>query len=403
MAKIEVPSNGSPEITIESVSGSLQVKGWDEDNIRIDIHNADDLHYTADDDMLTLTADSDCVLRVPSDTTLTVQSVSRDAYITNIDGEVSIESVSGSLTIKNVGETKVENVSGNLTIRGVEGELYINEVSGNASIRDIEGGLKAEEVHANLSLRNIEGEIEANTDGNADLRLDVEDTGDINVEASGNLFCYLKPPGDSDLHFESGAQSIHVNTTESKIHVSASEHEMTLGDGGNDVWLKAGGHIDFRSRDEGHGVDLDLDLDFVDETSGLADEISEQVSAQVEAQIEALNGQLESLQERLRTTGDRATRKAQERVAVAQRRLQLKLQNRSGRGGLTFQMPKKADQVSEQERMLVLQMVQDKKISVAQAEMLLNTIEGRAVPEPEAAKPAKPALDAPEEKSESNA
>lgn len=391
MAKIEIPSNGSPEITIESVSGSLQVKGWDEDNIRVDVHNQDDLHYTADDDMLTLRSDSDCVLRVPSESTLTVQSVSRDAYIANIEGEVSIESVSGSLTMKNVGETKVENVSGNFTVRGVDGELYINEVSGNASIRDVEGDLKAEEVHANLVLRNIEGEIEAKTDGNADLRLDVEDTGDINVEASGNLFCALNPPGDSDLHFESGAQSIHINTMESKVHVQATEHEMTLGDGGNDVWLKAGGHIDFRSRDEGHGVDLDLDLDFVDETSGLAEEISEQVSAQVEAQIEALNAQLEGLQERLRHTGDRATRKAQERVAAAQRRLQLKLQNRSGRGGLTFQMPKKVDPVTEQERMLVLQMVQDKKINVAQAEMLLNTIEGRAIAQPETPKPEAPA------------
>jgi hypothetical protein len=389
MAKIEIPSNGSPDVTIESVSGSLQVKGWDEDNIRIDIQNADDLHYTADDDMLTMTADSDCVLRVPTDSNLTIQSVNRDAYVANLDGEVSIESVSGSLTMKNVGETKVENVSGNLTIRGIDGDLYVNEVSGNAAIRDVEGDLRAEEVHANLSLRNIEGEIVAKSDGNADLRLDVEDTGEINVEAAGNLFCALNPPGESDLHFESGAQSIHINTTEKKLHVQASEHQMELGDGGVDVWLKAGGHIDFRCREDGGGgIDLDLDLDFVDEANGLADEISEQVSAQVEAQIESLNAQLEGLQEKLRHTGDRATRKAQERVAAAQRRLQVKLQNRGGRG-VTFQMPKKADPVSEQERMLVLQMVQDKKISVAQAEMLLNTIEGRAVPvAPKAEPPA---------------
>jgi hypothetical protein len=373
------------EITIESVSGSLQVKGWDEERVRIDVTNEDDVHYTADDDMLTFSSDSDCVLRVPSECSLRVQSVSRDAYIANIEGEVSIESVSGSLTIKNVGETKVENISGNLNLRGVEGDLHVYEVAGNASIRDVEGDLQAGEVHANLSLRNIEGEIDAKSDGNADLRLDVEDTGDITVEAAGNLFCALNPPSDSDLHFEAGAQSIHIQTAESKLHVKATEHEMTLGDGGPDVWLKAGGHIDFRSR-EGQADDLDLDLDFIDETSGLAEEISEQVSAQVEAQIESLNAQLEGLQERLRHTGDRATRRAQERVAAAQRRLQLKLQNKSGRG-IAFQFPnKKPDPVSEQERMMVLQMVQDKKISVAQAEMLLNTIEGRATAQPEAPK-----------------
>jgi hypothetical protein len=39
----------------------------------------------------------------------------------------------------------------------------------------------------------------------------------------------------------------------------------------------------------------------------------------------------------------------------------------------------KAEPVSEEERMLVLQMVQENKITVREAEILLNTLEGRAV------------------------
>lgn len=385
MARIELPSDGSPHVTIENVNGSLQVKGWSEDRIRIDVRSEEDLHYTNTADMLTLQANSDCVLRVPEESTLTVQSVNRDAYIANVEGEVHVESVSGSLTIKAVGETRIENISGNLNVRTVEGDLSVSEIAGNAAIRGVEGDLKAEDVHANLSLREIEGEIVAHTDGNADLRLDMDDTGDVEVEAAGNLFCNLVSGNDADLEFESGAQSIHINTDEVRKHVQASQHEFTLGDGGSDVRLKAGGHIDFRSRESGEGfdVDLDLDLDMIDEATGLADEISERVGAQ----LESLNEQMESLQERLRRqNNDRATRKAHDRVAAAQRKLQLRMQNRGGGRSFGVNLPtKKADPVSEQERMLILQMVQDKKISVAQAEMLLNTIEGRQLTPPPAA------------------
>jgi hypothetical protein len=393
MARIELPTDGSPHVTIESVNGSLQVKGWSEERIRIDVRSEDDLHYTNTDDMLTLHADSDCVLRVPEESALTVQSVNRDAYIANVEGEVHVESISGSLTIKAVGETRIENVSGNLTVRTVEGDLAVSEIAGNAAIRGVEGDLKAEDVHANLSLREIEGEIVAHTDGNADLRLDMDDAGDVEVEAAGNLFCNLAAGNDADVEFESGAQSIHINTDEVRKHVQASQHEFTLGDGGSDVRLKAGGHIDFRSREnDSIDVDLNLDLDMIDETTGLADEITEQVSAQLEAQLESVNEQLESLQERLRHTTDRATRKAHERVAAAQRKLQLRMQNRSSGRSFGVNLPmKKADPVSEQERMLILQMVQDKKISVTQAEMLLNTIEGRPlVPAPAAEAGDKP-------------
>lgn len=385
MARIEFPTNSSPEITIQGVNGSLQVKGWNEDRIRIDVRSEDDVRFTNSEDMLTLSAGSDCVLRVPSEGNLSLQGVNRDAYIANIEGSVSVDGVDGSLTVKAVGETRIQNVAGNLNVRQVEGELSVADISGNAAIRGVEGDLKAVDVHANLSLREIEGEIMARSDGNADLRLDTDDTGDVQVEAAGNLFCTLAPDNDAEVHLESGGHSIHINTDEVRKHVQAASHTFTLGDGGNDVQLKAGGNIDFRSRESGDfDVDLDLDLDMLGETAGLADEITEQVSAQLEAQLESLNEQMESLQQRLRQTSDRATRKAQERVAAAQRRLQLRMQNRGGGRTFGVNLPiKKADPVSEQERMMILQMVQEKKISVAQAEMLLNTIEGRPIPQPE--------------------
>lgn len=382
MARIDIPSNDNPEIQIESISGSLQVKGWDEESIRIEVRSQGDLHYDAEDGNLSLSCDSDCILRVPGESTIHVESVSGDAYISYVEGSVQVDAVGGSLTLKSVGTTGIGEIAGNLAARNIEGELSAEEISGNATLRDVEGDLELKEVHANLSLRNVEGNVEAKSAGNADLRLEIETGMDYEVEAGGNLFCYLGDEADADVSLQSAAGSIQVFTAEGRQNLQTQNHEFVLGEGGASVELKAGGHIDFRCHDSKSSADFDLDLDFVEDMSGLADEISEQVSAQVEGQLEALNAQLETLQERLRQSGDRAALHAQRRVEAAQRKLQHKLQHKfRGPHGRIINFGsagKTAEPVSDSERMLILQMVQEKKINVSEAEMLLNTLEGQA-------------------------
>ncbi len=396
MARIDIPSGDGSEVEIKSVAGSLQIKGWDEESIRIEVRSQDDLHYEADDNSLSLSCDSDCILRVPEESTIHLKSVTGDAYISYIEGTIQVDSVGGSLTLKSVGTAGIGNIAGNLTVRGVEGELSADEVSGNASLRDVEGDLDLKEVHANLNLRGVEGNVEAKSDGNADLRLDTETDMDYHVEAGGNLFCYLGDEADADVSLESGAGSIQVFTSEGRQSLKTQKHELVLGEGGSDIQLKAGGHIDFRCTDSKSNSDFDLDLDFVEDMNSLADEISEQVSAQVEGQLESLNAQLEGMKERLRQSGDRAAQNATRRVEAAQRKLQHKLQHKiRGPHGRIISMAhnlKTAEPVSDKERMLILQMVQEKKVSVQEAEMLLNTLEGRAsAPEaPMAPTPPKP-------------
>lgn len=382
MARMEFGSSDSPLITVESVHGSLQVRGWDEEQVRIDVRSEKDVQVNNTPDSVTLSASNDCVLRVPNGSNLIVEDVTRDVYIQNVEGDVHINNVSGSLTLRNTGDTKADNVSGDLTARNIEGSLRAEEVSGNTTVRNVDGDLHALAVHGNLSLRNIEGDVTANVDGNADLRLDT-DSGDVRVEAGGNVFCKLTDSGDADVQLESGGNSIHLNTDKGKSHIEASRHQLTLGDGGREIHLKAMGLVDFRSRGgeemEDLDIDFDLDLDLIEANAGLAGEITEQVTAQIDAQMENVNQQLRDLQNRLRDTTHRATRRAQRRIDEAQRRLQSRVVVRNARGPVVVQ-PKKAAPISEQERMMILQMVQDKKISVAQAEMLLNTIEGRQAP-----------------------
>ncbi|MEX1248879.1 MAG: hypothetical protein WEA61_10400 [Anaerolineales bacterium] len=380
MARIQIPSGDTPLIKIESVAGSLQVKGWDEGGIRIDVDSEDHLDYSFKDDTLSLSCESDCMLRVPEGSELHIESLAGDAYVNGIEGKLDVDEVGGSLNLKTVGEATLGNVDGNLTARGVEGELNVKEVSGNLSLRDVEGEVTAKEIHGNLSLRNIEGNIKASSDGNAELRLELEEGWECRVKTGGNLFCHLEASSDADVVLTSGAEQIHLYTEDSKQLMRTGRHEFTLGDGGATLELSAEGHIDFRCRG---GEEFTPDVDFVDDLAGLADEITEQVTTQMEGQLEALSEQLEALGERLKETGSRAAARAQRRVQEAQRRLEHKLRSRQGRviNVAPGMKTKSSEPVSSQERALILQMVQAKKISVQEAEMLLITLEGREAAE----------------------
>ncbi|MEX2162370.1 MAG: hypothetical protein WD751_10720 [Anaerolineales bacterium] len=387
MARIQIPAGESPLLKIENVAGSLQVKGWDEQVIRIDVDSEEHLEYRFKDDTLILSCESDCMLRVPEQSELHIKSVDGDAYVNGLEGKVRVDQVGGSLNLKTVGEAALGNIDGNLTARNVEGELNAEEVSGNLSLRDVEGEVSAKEIHGNLSLRNIEGNIEAASDGNAELRLELEAGSEYRVKAGGNLFCHLDASTDADVVLISGAKQIHVYTEDSKQLVQTGRHEFILGDGGATLELSAGGHIDFRCRE---GEEFTPDMDFVDDLAGLADEITEQVTTQMEGQLESLNEQLEALGERLKQSGSRAAAHAQRRVQEAQRRLERKLRNRHGQVVTVSHSGKASEQVSSKERGLILQMVQEKKISVQEAEMLLNTLEGRKAGEGEPPVPPVP-------------
>ncbi len=383
MARIQILSGDAPVLQIDKVGGSLQVKAWGEDAIRIEVQREEHLDHSFEDNTLVLSCDSDCILRVPEESTTRIESVGGDAYVIGVEGEVHVERVGGSLTLKNVGAASLGRISGNLTARNVQGELTVNDVSGNVSLRDIEGDVTANKVSANLSLRNVDGNIEAKSGGNADLRLASDS--ECRVKAGGNLFCHLESSTDADVILTSGAQQIHIYTDESNQVLQTGKHEFTLGDGGVIVELTAGGHIDFRCRD----LDEELlpDMDFVDDLTGLADEITGQVTAQMADQLEVLNEKLQALGDRFKQSGTQAAARAQRRVEAAQRRLERKLHGREvhvGRGRVvTVAHGVKATQpVSSKERALILQMVQEKKINVDEAEMLLNTLEGRQGPLP---------------------
>ena len=197
-------------------------------------------------------------------------------------------------------------------------------------------------------------------------------------------------------------------------------YALTLAEGDAQIKLSASGNVvlDTFTPDWEMG-DFDLNID--SEVNGMADAFSEQISQQVDSQVrmieDQLNAQLSSLtmrlsasklseeqarriEDRAREASERASTRAQERMrhaqermerklAAAQRKVEIKAEareraSRHGPHGWNFNIPTPptppvplGEPVSEDERLMILRMLEQKKITMEEAEELLSALEGK--------------------------
>jgi hypothetical protein len=158
-------------------------------------------------------------------------------------------------------------------------------------------------------------------------------------------------------------------------------------------------------------VEAEFEVAFAGFSEEFSQQLADQIEAQVETQLEVLNDEMENLStvigqaglsqeemdrimEQARESSDRATARSQENIRRAQEKLERKLaaaqrkselraraaERRSQKGtGFTWPPPTEKHPktaISDEERLVVLRMLEEKKISLEEAEQLLAALEG---------------------------
>lgn len=424
MSQQTIATSAAPEVIVEQVHGNLQVKGWDRDELVIKA-NPDDLTLAEHDDVITLSCRGDCVIRLPEGASLRVASVDGEARFKLLEDQLTVGEVRGSLVLRNVAETHVETVHGELLAKQLQGSLRIGRVHGNAAVREVQGECLIENVYGNLDVRNVESSLQVETSGNARVRLSEMAGTSYRILAHGNLHCSLPETASARVELSSEGQSISIRLAGESQSVREPEFALDLGAGEVPVRLSAGGAIFLSTQAPGWGGAEDAGAEFGEDFTRISEEfnqqVAEQIEAQIEAQMEAINRQLneqianltagigraglspeetERIIQRARESSERATARAQEKMSRAQEKLARKLeaarrrtemkaqaaerrsQSRSGRvwnfGGWPAPPPPPAppkEPVSDEERLLILRMLEQKKISLEEAEKLLAALD----------------------------
>ena len=424
MAKKSIKTNTKPSIFVKNVGKDLNVKGWDRPEVLVKSSSDNDIVLEESEGVIIIECPTDCILYVPYSAEIKVGKVGTNARFKALGGEITIQKIGSDLVLRDVGPTQVEQIGTELSAKRVRGDLKAVNIGSNAIIRDVDGQFGAETIGGQLHLRDVSGGITAVVGGNASVDFSPVPWQAYAIQSSGNIRCRV--PGDSNADFEivNGAQDIRIKTIEGNQRIQEGEHTFKMGDGGVQIKITAGGSMILQTLATEWDSFERIEVDFGAELGAMADEIAEQALSQVESQLDMISSQLEThlsglsatirssglseerakeVQERLERAKERAAERAESAAERTRARLELKIaaahrkadrktrtvaaraarKESQSRGDRSFSVmappshPKPVDPVSEEERMMILQMLQDKKINVEQAEKLLSALEGK--------------------------
>lgn len=415
MYKQTVKTSESPKVILE-INGNLALKGWDEPEVEVKCDTIDDLMVEQSGDEVRIICQQDCSVKVPYAARLQVNFVHGNTAIRSIDGEMTIREASGHVNLRSVGATKIERVHGSLAAKNVAGDLSIQTLDGNATVKDLQGDFSIENpAHGNLSLDDVDGNATATCDGNVNLHLDPAPGKRYRFEAGGSLICRL--PGDASVAVEiREAAQVMISHAEAERAQAAAPYSFTLGDGEAELMLSAKGNVILGSQGwdwSFEGVYFDPGEDF----DSMTEEINRQVEQQIQAQMEMLEHTLEAQlanvatifegsglspekAERVAQKARAASERAQAKMQRAQEKLQRKLEaarRRAERRARTAAAKAARDRrrrtepedwtppvtqpdsepVTNEERLMILRMLEEGQITTQEAEQLLAALDGR--------------------------
>jgi DUF4097 and DUF4098 domain-containing protein YvlB len=194
------------EVEISNVSGEIQVRGWDREQVKVTGtlgEGSKRLVFDTDGRRTLVKVEvphkarhvgsSDLIVSVPMGSRVTVAGVSADIDVRGVRGALRIQSVSGEIEAEVFAEdVEAKTVSGDFQIRG-HGEpalLTLTTVSGDGRVDNIRGELVVQSVTGSLDIESsdLERARLRTTNGDIDLRTGLAEGARFDMEAiNGDL------------------------------------------------------------------------------------------------------------------------------------------------------------------------------------------------------------------------
>jgi hypothetical protein len=287
-------------------------------------------------------------------------------------------------------------VSGDLSVRGCSGGFSSDNVGGDASLRDVLGDLNLSSVGGDLFLRNLAANVNSTVGGDAVLYLQPRPGSSVRVQAGDDILLRLPPTVDAELDLQGGSfESIRVDFPGVEPLEEGSSRKVVLGSGAAKIQLLSGDDVIVTSRadewqsmadfDSG-GLDDMFERGFPGLPADFSARISEKVQEATRRAVEA-SSRAQAQGERAQRRVDAAMRRAEEKMRAAERRSQFLVIGGRHAGPIPPVPPvppvppipplPRSEPVSDQERLTILKMLQEKKISLQDAEKLLAALEGK--------------------------
>ena len=422
MQQQTITVSASVEVRISIVKGNLRVAGWDRGEIMAKT-DGDSLDLAKHNNHVNISCDENLILYLPRSANLFVESVAGDAslqamtssaHLSQIAGNLTLNdinrievgTVAGDVSVRNSGTLEMQDTSGDFILRNGKGDIKITSIGGDASLRNVDGKVIIKDVGSDFYLRNARGAVEVSSGADAALYIEPQPGLEYRIHAGDDLLVRLPPDANVELHLTSeDKKAIHVDFPDVTLDEEAEEQVITLGTGAAKMFLDAADDLVVTSQSErwqdaedfGFGMDeFEFRIPEIPPIPPLPDDLGERINERVQRAMERVQQRVDSTSrraQRVQVHAEAASRRAGLKVDAAMRRAEAKARAAEHRahqakvnmniGRWKWDMtpgkfpPSAPPPVSDEERLTILRMLQEKKISLEEAEKLLSALEGK--------------------------
>jgi hypothetical protein len=406
MAEEFIPLNEITKLEITSVGGNLYLTGWNREDVRIKELSDQDL-VEKKKKILKLTFSADAIIHLPHSLTTSVGTVGGDLSIHDIKGQLEINTVGGDLSLINIDTAKIKTVGGDSLAKRVQGDLLIDSTGGDGLIDTVNGQISLRKVGGDAQLEKIDGGIELNASGEVRLNFNPVPWQAYQVIAGGDISATIPENSSAELSLISGQENITVIIGDLDLKLKESQLQQQIGEGGPVIMLEAGGKVFLSGEDFTWISNLKLNAEDLEEMAvAFSAQTADQIKGHLSHLEDDLKTSLEGLSESLESVGiseenlnkitsqiEESSRQAAQKAEIAAIKAQAKIEKKIAiarkkalkakaktkefdlEDFLSSKQEKKS--ITGEERLLILNMLQEKKISPEEADDLLKALEGK--------------------------
>ena len=372
MKQTIIPIKSDARIVVKC-SSDLSIEGSEEATLTVIVDQGDSLRMREENGVYRIVSETDCRLILPVTAMVTIEKTGGDAQLKNLRSRVVIGKIGGDLKLDSISGASVESVGGDCHIYAALGAIELARIGG---VLKADGGesILASGVGGDAHIFNFTGKLEVNAGDEVSIQISQVAVPEIRVKSGSDIDLFLPENANCQLDLKSGGESIKVHAGGQDVEIEGREFSVPLGNGGALVALTAGDEIKVTDQEKPDWNNSDSFWD-EDHWKNFGFDIGRKV------------------REGLKIAGvsmDMAIKQTEKATKMAGREVERVFRDLNDKGYTTiphgkvvgFSMGGEQPAAStskagpsDEERMLVLKMLQEKKITVEEAEKLLNALD----------------------------
>jgi DUF4097 and DUF4098 domain-containing protein YvlB len=242
---------GTPDITLTTFDGSIEIRAWDRSEVSIEIEKRGSNKQAVDEIEVKATQSGNRItleVRQPqggahfgfsaSRSARVVASVPRQANVDahSGDGSIEIERVTGKVKLDTGdGSVKATEIGGDLRAHSGDGSITLDRVDGRIDADTGDGSITLDGKLEGVRLRTGDGSIRVRAGAGSRMA----DDWDIHT-GDGSVTIDVPDPFDADLDAHTGDGSVSVSSVSVKGEVSKTTVRGQIGSGGRTLRVSSG-------------------------------------------------------------------------------------------------------------------------------------------------------------------